>query len=188
MNTFDYDIAEFCTIPFYADDNRFILKLAPKEKDHEIFLVKGLKNIKTLADAVLQLKKMIEQGEKEKLDERKSWRYSLNEDDIFLIPVIKYNIEAKYKSLEGQSFITGNRNPSIVMAYQRTGFILNENGAVVESKSIVTTTDTSFVSIEKPRPKKMIFDKPFFIMMKRKEQPNPYFMMKVENAELLSKE
>lgn len=33
----------------------------------------------------------------------------------------------------------------------------------------------------------MIFDKPFFIIVKKKAQANPYFVMKIENAELMEK-
>jgi hypothetical protein len=39
---------------------------------------------------------------------------------------------------------------------------------------------------EKMHPKNMVFDKPFFIIIKRLDKPNPYFMMKVENAKLLT--
>lgn len=34
---------------------------------------------------------------------------------------------------------------------------------------------------------KIIFNKPFLIIIKRKNQVNPYFVMKVDNAELLTK-
>lgn len=188
MDHYDYDMTKFCSIPFYADDNKFILKLVPKDEEHEIILIKGLENIKSFAGAVTQIQQMTAQGEKEKMNENKSWRYKFEEEDIFSIPLIKYNIETRYKTLEGQLFATGSRKPVIQLAYQRTGFILDENGAVVESHAAASAADSSMTHIEKPKPKKMIFDKPFFIMVKRKEQRYPYFMMRVANAELLTKQ
>lgn len=41
---------------------------------------------------------------------------------------------------------------------------------------------------EKPRPKKLIFDQPFFVLLKRTNSKNPYFAMWVANAELMIRE
>ena len=40
----------------------------------------------------------------------------------------------------------------------------------------------------KPTPKKMIFDKPFFVMLRRTDATNPYFCLYVANPELLVRE
>jgi hypothetical protein len=41
---------------------------------------------------------------------------------------------------------------------------------------------------EKPKPKKMIFDKPFLILLKRTDAKNPYFGLWATNTELMTKE
>ena len=105
----------------------------------------------------------------------------------FYIPVISFNIKTNFRGLEGQAFVTqdGKRH-SIEEAYQRTGFILNEKGAVIESEAY-STVDSVGIAPEPPHPKRMIFNKPFYVLMKRIDQQNPYFVMKVENAELLTR-
>ena len=106
---------------------------------------------------------------------------------MFAIPTIKFNIATHYKNLQGQIFSTkDNKKHLFQEAYQRTGFIFNENGAVVESEAY-TTTDSSSAEPIITHPKKMIFDRPFLIIIKRTDKTNPYFVMKVANSELLTR-
>jgi len=37
------------------------------------------------------------------------------------------------------------------------------------------------------KPRNFIFDKPYYIILKHKNQEHPYFVMKVNNAELMEK-
>jgi hypothetical protein len=185
MQYFDEDAVKFSRILHYQDDDNFILQLAPKDKQHEIILVKGLPAYNTFSEAVNYTRDRIETGKKELTDPTGRWRYEIKREDIFSIPVIKFNIDTDYKNIEGQNFKTKDKASHVVAeAYQRTGFILNENGAVIESEAIAVT-DSSVVVVAPPRPKKMIFDKPFLVIVKRVDQKNPYFVMKVDNAELL---
>jgi hypothetical protein len=186
MEGYDEEVARFARILYYKNDENFILKLIPKDNEHEIELVKGITNVKTLSEAVERANQLINTGRKEKLDSKQSWKYYLNKLDIFSIPTIKFNIENNYHDIEGQTFIANNKNYFIETAYQRTGFILNENGAVVESYALTTTDTTAAEPVIKP--KKMIFDKPFFVIIKRAKSKNPYFVMHVRNSELLTKQ
>lgn len=185
MYYYDEEVIKLTQILYYKDDNNFILKLIPKDKQHEIILVKGIDKYQTLRDAVKFTNDLISEGKKEQANTNLSWKYYITPDDIFAIPVIKFNIATNYKNLEGQNFFTkDNKKYSIEVAYQRTGFILNENGAVVESEAVVTTTSDSPIIIH---PKKMVFDKQFLIVIKRADKTNPYFVMKVANTELLTR-
>lgn len=187
MYYYDIDVINFTKILYYKDDDNFILKLAPKDKEHEIILVKGLNRYQTLKDALKLTNKLIAKGKKETTDKKLLWKYEIVHEDKFAIPAIKFNIETNYKYLEGQSFSTGdNKKHSIELAYQRTGFILDENGAIVESE-VVAMVDSAGADPVVTHPKKMIFDKPFLIIVKRVDQINPYFVMKVANAELLTR-
>jgi hypothetical protein len=187
MKYFDEDAIKFSKILYYLNDEIFILQLTPKDKQHEIILIKGLENFTTLAGAIAQTNNLIEKGKTESKDNKQSWKYEIVEKDIFSIPTIKFNIATSYKNLVGQQFLTtDNKKHFIEEAYQRTGFILNENGAVVESAAVAAVDSASAEPIIK-HPKSMIFDKPFLIVIKRKEQINPYFVMTINNAELLTK-
>jgi hypothetical protein len=188
MDYFDEEAIKFTQILYYKDDNNFILKLIPKDKQHEIILAKGLDKYQTLKDGVKLTNDLITEGIREQVNTNLSWKYYITPDDMFAIPAIKFNIATNYKNLEGQSFLTKdtrNHSLEIAIAYQSTGFILNENGAVVESLAVTAVVDSASASPIITHPKKMVFDKPFLIVIKRADKPNPYFVMKVANAELL---
>ena len=184
------EIINFSRILYYRSDDAFVLKFIPKDERHEIILVKGFNNVKDLSEAITITGELITSGKKEKEDRAQTWKYVFNMQDVFLIPVIKFNIATHYKSIEGQGFKSGGEAYHIGTAYQRTGFILNESGAVVESEARVDALSAALEGPDapnKPHPKKMIFDKPFLIIVKKKGQANPYFVMKVENTELMQK-
>lgn len=187
MNYYDHSIDEFTDIIYYKNDDQFVLKFFPKNEHHEIILAKGLDSISTLLDAVKKTNTLIELGKEEQKKLDILWKYELTEDDIFSIPVIKFNIATKYNSIQNQQFQAGNKNYIVETAYQRTGFILNENGAVIESEAVAACLEAAEAALEIKHPKKMIFDKTFYIIIRRADQKNPYFVMKVENIELMSK-
>lgn len=187
MYYYNEDAIKFTQILYYKDDNNFILKLAPKDKQHEIILVKGVDKYKTLAEAIKLTNDLVAQGNREQEDKKLLWKYQIVHEDEFAIPSVKFNIATHYKNIEGQAFSTSdNKKHSVAEAYQRTGFILNENGAAVESET-VAAVDSASAEPNITHPKKMIFDKPFLIIIKRVDKTNPYFVMKVENAELLTR-
>ena len=187
MYYYNEEAVKFTQILYYRDDNNFILKLVPKDKQHEIILVKGPDKYQTLKDAIIIINDLITQGKQEQTDNKLLWKYQIVHEDIFAIPAIKFNIATNYKHIERQVFLTGdNKKHSVEVAYQRTGFIFNENGAVVESEA-VAVADSARAEPIITHPKKMIFDRPFLIIIKRADKTNPYFVMKVENAELLTR-
>ena len=187
MYYYNEDAVKFTQILYYKDDNNFILKLSPKDKQHEIILVKGVDNYHTLTEAMKLTNDLVAQGKEEQTEDKLSWKYQIVHEDRFAIPSIKFNIATHYKNIQGQIFSTSdNKKHSVEEAYQRTGFILNENGAVVESEAVAVLDSASAEPI-KTHPKKMFFDKPFLIIIKRVDKTNPYFVMKVANAELLTR-
>jgi hypothetical protein len=190
MYHFDKEAIKFSQVVYYKNDDDFILKLVPKDKQHEIVLVKGLAGYTTLKDALELTNEKIKRGIEEQQSGQHAWKYWIDHEDIFSVPTIKFNIATNYKDLLGQVFSTldnNNNNFTITEAYQRTGFILNENGAVVESEA-VAKVDSSKAMVDNPHPKRMLFDKEFLIIIKRTGQPNPYLVVKVNNTELLKKE
>ncbi len=187
MKEVDEKITNFTQIAFYRDDDNFIIELTPKDTLNSIVIAKGLQNVKTLADAVKQTNVFIEKGNHEKLNPKMAWKYKFDADDEFSIPIVRFNIEANYKNIAGQTFLVAGKKYTIETAYQRTGLTLDENGGVVESEARVTSSTDSTGVTEKVHPKNMAFNRPFFIIIKRVGGTNPYFVMKVDNAELLKK-
>jgi len=174
-------------ILYYLDDEHFAIKLIPEDKSNEIFLVKGIDFLGTFTDLYKRMDQWIEKGIQEQKNVDKQWRYSFEHADYLSIPVIKFNLGTNYKSLEGQKFTVNSSPHSIVLAYQQTAFELNENGAIVESYGHAVTDSVGALPKEKPTPKKMIFDKPYVLFIKKKNNPYPYFAMKVMNTELMMK-
>lgn len=180
----DLSLLKSVQILYYNNDDEFVLKLIPKDTAHEIILAKGVNNYQTLKDATSLVNNLIAKGKKEQQHSNSGSKYSFMDKDMFAVPVIQFNIETHYKDLEGQRFVTGDKKNHIVgEAYQRTGFILNEAGAVAESETFATVDSIT----AEPVPKKMIFNKPFLVIIKRADQPNPYFVMRVANTELLTR-
>ena len=187
MHFFDSNFFKIIQILYYKDENSFILKLSPKDKQNEIILVKGLHNYKTLSDALKLTSKLVQKGKTESLSPKNRWKYEIGEEDIIAIPVVKFDLEANYKSLEGQNFLTKDKKFHFIKeAYQQTRFCLNEKGAVVKIVAIADVDSAGEPPSEKPS-KKMIFDKKFLIIIKKTDKTNPYFMMQVSNTELLTK-
>jgi len=186
MKNIDDDIVKFSQVLYYQSDDNFIMKLIPKDTTQEILLVKGLQRAKTFSDAISQVNILIQNGRQDQLNHKTSWKYIFNPEDSFSIPVIRFNIETHYQTLERESFVSDNRKYNIATAYQRTALVFDENGAIVESEAMFAATD-SVATPEKSHPKTMVFNKSFYIIIKRVDQSNPYFIMRIENAELLDK-
>ena len=185
----DYQKQKNVSIVYYKNDKNFIIKLLPKDRNHEILLFKTEKTFNTMAEMVNEIEKLTKIGKTEKKNEKLNWKYYYADEDEVVIPKFNFNIETNYSTLEGNKFQTKETDYQIEKAWQRTAFILDESGAEIESLSEVT-----FLAIEetedyeKPKPKKMIFDSPFLILLKRTDAKNPYFGLWTTNTELMIKE
>jgi hypothetical protein len=184
MNNHDDKISGFTDIVYYKDDDHFIIRLTPKDTVNTIILVKGIVPGNSLSSAFKQAAGLMVAGEREAAANLNSWKFSFNPQDRFSIPVIKFNIEANYQHIAGQTITCNGAAYHIDMAKQRTAFILDENGAEVESEAHFFASDSVGIP-EKAHPKNMSFNKPFLILIGKKRRQNPYFVMWVENAELI---
>lgn len=184
----DPAIREFCQLGYYASDQAFLLKIFPKDDAHEIWLLLCQDSLSTLGAAVQKAQDWVKTGEEQARSDTHQWKYRFNSNDVISLPETRFNIAAHYKGLEGQVIYLKEGQRTIVTAYQRTGFILNETGAVAESHAVmVVDSATAPVRMEMPPPKKLVFNQPFYIILKRKAAAHPYFVMRVANAELLVK-
>lgn len=183
------ELLRLVRIVYYKDDNNFIVKLLPKDKMHEIILFKTEQSFHSMADMATEISKLTEIGNRERKDKKINWRYHWNYEDELIIPKFNFNIETDYSNLEGTHFNAGNQIFTIEKAWQRTAFILDESGAEIESEAeIEMATEAVEEETEEPKPKKMIFDKEFLILLKRKDSDHPYFGLWTSNTELMIKE
>lgn len=179
------DILNAFDILYYKNDDNFILKLHPKNRQHEFVLFKSTSKINSMSKILTEIKSRISEGEKEMKDTSREWKYFIHETDEIIIPSFSFNLETNYLSMEGNAFKAGLMNFVLTTVYQRNAFVLDENGGHVESEAVITAAPAAEMPVENPHPKHLVFDKPFFLMVKRVDNSNPYFAMWVENAELM---
>ncbi len=170
-------------ILYFKDDSNFTLKLLPRDAEHEIILSMTDITPSSLLDLVTLVNKNIEVGQAEKERRDLKWKYSMTPYDIVMIPELALNIEAHYPSLEGSAISCNKNRYHITSATQQTAFYLNERGAEVKSEGVSEVIFAEPVEEEGVTPKRMIFSKPFFVMLRRADADYPYFCMWVVDTE-----
>jgi len=168
----------FAKINYFNNENDFSVTLFPKNDEHEIILILN-KEIRS------DFKSNFERYNKQK-SIAKSERVYFNDDDKVEIPIIEFNLAKSFDKIVSSSFKANETEYTILEALQRNAFILNENGAEVESEFEMAAD--AIEEIEKVKPKMMIFNRPFIVLLKRKDAKNPYFGVYIANDELLKKE
>jgi hypothetical protein len=176
-------------ILYYKNDKNFLIALQPKDNDHEIILFKTDRIYQSMNEMTIEIKKLTQVGIQESKNNKLNWKYNFNQEDRLNIPKFNFNIETNYKKLEGNNFSVKTQEFKIVRAWQRTAFILDESGAKIESEAEIEGIPVESDEEETiPRPKKLVFDKPFLLLLKRKDANHPYFGLWTVNTELITKE
>lgn len=183
-----YELKKLIEIAFYKNDDNFIIKLLPKDKLHQIILFKSENRFSSMAEIFDEISRLTKIGDLERKNEKLQWKYNIDYGDIVIIPKFDFKIESNFKSLTSSEFKANNRFYAIRKAIQRTAFRLDETGSKIESESEIETFVVEEVEDEKPHPKKMIFNKPFFLVLKKTKSQNPYFGLWTTNSELMIKE
>jgi hypothetical protein len=186
----EYCDGEGIEILHYENNEDFIIQIATTDPMHKIILCMTPLAHATIADALHLMYKRISQGKKERKIEKRRWRYSLLDIDKVVIPTFRFNIENNYDELEERDFFAGQEPFRLVKAYQRTAFMLNKDGAELESyaeaeAAAAAAPEDEEVEKETPKAKHLVFDKPFYIMLQRTDSGNPYLAIRVENTELM---
>jgi len=103
---------------------------------------------------------------------------SLDDMDVLEIPEMFWEIEHDFDALVGK--IVANANPAmpIVEAKQGIKFKLDRCGAMLESEATIMVASI---------PRYFIFNRPFLIYIKKRDCEQPFFVMWVDNAELLNR-
>lgn len=101
-------------------------------------------------------------------------------NDVFLAPTQCWRLDHHFKELEGidrRLMNPGFEVYWIAEAMQTVEFKLDRSGAELQSESSIAVTSA---------PRHYVFDRPFLIYMKRRGSEKPFFIMWVDNGELLS--
>lgn len=179
--------SDMINILYYNNDSDFVIKLTPKDKEHEIILCKANLGLKSMSDIYNEVHKKILMGELVTQNGYHNLLYIIRDMDEVIIPKIQFNIESHYTKLEGNQFQSNLLKYQIKIAEQKTAFLLDEKGADISSYDRMCVIELSNKK-EELKPKKLIFDKPFCLFLKRKESKYPYMGLWIANTELMIKE
>lgn len=170
MQDYDPEIIGEAHLVYYRDEDHFVMNLDSKDKSSDMILAKGFNKGANLHVILQQIQGAIRKGTK------------ITEYATLQIPVLKFMEEEHFKELEGIEFKAKGKGYTIQTARQKTNFTLDKEGAkIIDSALIEVALDSGEVK----RPPNLIFDKPFVVMLQKKKANFPYFMLKVENEEIM---
>lgn len=164
------------------DGDEFIVDLSIHTKPYQIILARMPKSA-TLGETRRALQERIARF---KDDPDYAALSKLRPIDSLTVPDVLYKLTHRFNQLLGKPF--GNerwRDFYLFEAFQRIDFSLSRTGVVLKSVAIGGgTASRSPQQLAKPR--HLRFDKPFLICVKKREpDATPFFLMWVDNAELM---
>lgn len=157
----------------YESDDKFIVSLQLKDKSDQLILAKGYDMSKP--DAVVS-----------EINKFNSANLSvIDNNDIFEAPKIHLDCSRTYTELIGIPVANkGFESYTISQMFENIKFDMDEKGARVENEAVIVMTKSAMMP---EKPKKFILDKPYWVVMKRTDSVNPYFILGVNNTELMKK-
>jgi len=162
------------SIAKYWDDNKFIIRLKLKDKNDELFLAKGFENVhpKEMVDII---------------NANQNNLALIDSGDVFEMPKLHLDYHRDYTEMIGKNLANKNFEEYFIgQMFENIKFDMDQKGAKVENEAVIGMMMAS----GPPEPKKIkqfIFDKPFWVIMKRANSQNPYFILGVNNSELTIK-
>jgi hypothetical protein len=160
----------------YQSEDDFVIELKTKSEGDRLILAK-VQPKGTLGDTVMSVRERIAQTNVE----------SAATNDLLIVPRMKLNLIREYSEIEGLYLVPQGTNIAkdlvLLSAVQNTQFELNEKGVELRSEAHMSI---GCGKQEEPVPKhKLIFNKPFLVLLGRTGAKAPYFALWVDNAELL---
>jgi hypothetical protein len=158
----------------YVSDEDFILSL--RDASDEIILAK----VRPEATAAATLE-AVRRRIRERSD--KVVHPDLQKKETLIVPRMALNIVKRYGELDGKHLLNTPWK-GLWFAEPRQGirFLLNEKGALFDSSASMEFPDGHEVP---PKPRELIFNRPFLLAMKERQAEEPYLVIWVENTELM---
>ena len=158
----------------YISDDKFIVRIDLKDQEDQLILAKGY----DMTNPEIMLNEVN--------SDNKEYLKTINGVDNFEAPKIHLDhnrdyIELVNKYLDNKNF----KDYFIAQMFENIKFDMDEKGARVENEAVITLTKNSVMQVQDPR--NFILDKPYWIVMKRSDSQKPYFILGVNNTELMEK-
>ena len=166
-------------IPDYQSEDDFIVELKTKGT-HDRFILAKVQPAATLAETITAVLSRIASA-----NPVPPQMY-----DVLKVPKLNFDVTRDYLELRGLKLVVKNpkvaNDLQILSALQNIRFQLDEEGVRLRSESHIAF---GCAAAEPPPPTRhiMVFDKPFLMLLQRRDADVPYFALWVENPELLIK-
>lgn len=155
----------------YENDDRFIIRLRLKSSGDELLLAKGYDTHDP--DEVVKALDGLSDRTASKLEA----------DDHFMMPLLQLDCRRDYPELIGKPLANAGFTDYVIgVMFENIHFELDETGAKAESQAVI--------SIERSAPPRktgryFYLNKPFWVIMKRKDSQHPYFLLGVNNTHIM---
>ncbi|HHT9123596.1 MAG TPA: hypothetical protein ACFYEF_12070, partial [Candidatus Wunengus sp. YC63] len=158
----------------YSDDNKFIIRLKLKVDSDELILAKGF-DISSPEDIVDEIRKYDIQH-----------LPAMGDSDLFEMPKLHLSYSRDYNEVIRKYLANkGFEKYWIEVMQENITFDMDEKGSRVENEAVLSASKDVSKPAELPQIRRFILNKPFWVMMKRKNSRNPYFILGVNNTELM---
>lgn len=155
----------------YLSTSDFIIELLFTERQDRLFLA--------LVDPKATLKETVE-SVRSRIDPKGGFR--LSDGDCLLVPCLGFHVWKNFKEIESKRVLNPDQSGFVLThARQRIRFDLNETGASLESEAVIESKSEE----SQVEPKHLVFDRPFLVLMQRRDAKAPYLAIWVGNPELL---
>jgi hypothetical protein len=158
----------------YWNDDKFIISLSLKQNNDELILAKGftMDNPEAIVQEINKYKN----------------RSGIKDIDQFKMPEIHLNYNRVYTEMINKFFANKDwEDYFIAEMFENIKFDMDNKGARVENEAVIVGVFGAAGPIENEKPRNFILDKPFWVVMKQKDRPNPYFLLGVKNTEIMVK-
>ncbi len=156
----------------YKNDDNFIIKLKLKDNSDEIYLAKGF-NMNNPKEAL----KVINKSTKVE---------SIDDSDVFQSPEIHLELNRNYDGFINKRLLNkGFEDYYISVMTEKIKFDMDNKGARVENEAVIVVPLGYAGPGIQLKIKRLILDKPYWVMMKRADSANPYFILGVKNSDIL---
>lgn len=161
----------------YENDDKFIIKITLKDDSDELILAKWYDMQKP------------EEVVKEINNTNWIWLSSLWEYDYFEAPLISLDYHRDYNELTNKKLSNKwFKEYQINQMFEKIKFKMDKTGAKVENEAIMSFSVWALPNTEEIQKIRYFFlDKPYWIVMKKSDSSNPYFILGITNAELMEK-
>jgi len=155
----------------YWNNDKFIIALKLKDESDELILAKGF-DMNDPEGIVYEVNALKNES-----------REILTEGESFSMPNLHLDYKRNYNELIGKTFANeGFEDYAIGEMYEKIKFDMDNKGARAENESAIIVEEALIAYKEMRR---FILDEPFWVIMKRAKSESPYFILGVNNTELM---